>query len=157
MTIYIWYILPHYQQGVCYLLVDRAAMSLLLGNTEEREGMTMANDVNVPDGLEGWQISAARVAALWSYPDLAETSGVALSGIQRIEMLSPIIVRREGRKVEGSADEATIANLLRAFAKVGLELRPVKGSTPAAVVCVDPERLAKRRAQEVRDRAKARA
>jgi hypothetical protein len=117
----------------------------------------MADDVNVPDGLEGWQISAARVAALWSYPDLAEASGVALSGIQRIEMLSPIIVRREGRKVEGSADEATIANLLRAFAKVGLELRPVKGATPAAVVCVEPERLAKRRAAEVRDRAKARA
>jgi hypothetical protein len=121
------------------------------------EGLPMGSDVDVPDDLEGWQISACRCAALWSYADLVEASGVAQSVIQRIEMLSPILIRREGRKVEGSADEATIANLLRAFAKVGLELRPVTGATPAAVVCVDPERLAKRRAQEVRDRAKARS
>ena len=115
-----------------------------------------ANAIAVPDGLEGWQISAARTAALWSYPDLAKASGVALSGIQRIEMLSPIIVRRAGRKIEGSADEATIAALLRAFAKVGLELRPAKAATPAAVFARDHEALMRRRREEVSGRAMAR-
>jgi hypothetical protein len=118
----------------------------------------MSDGVDVPDGLEGWQIGAARCAAMWSYIDLVKATGHSLSMIQRIELLSPIIIRRAGeRKTEGSADEATIAAFVTAFAKVGLELRPAKGSTPAAVIARDHDALMKRRAIEVRGRAKSAA